>query len=254
MSRIIAISNQKGGVAKTTTTQAIASILKKRGYKVLAVDIDAQGNLSDSINAVVTETTNTICEVLKREISINEAIQNLPAFDIVPSDIVLASVEQALTQVGKEYRLKEALKSIANQYDFILIDTPPSLGLMTLNAFTAANEVIIPTTAGKFAVKGIKDLFNTIKSVQSYCNENLKISGILFTKYDPRTNNSKDIRILVENMSKALNIPLFNSFIRNRVAVDEAQARGESLLNYGDCKDIVEDYENFLNEYFAKEI
>jgi len=253
MSRIITISNQKGGVAKTTTTQTVASILKKRGYKVLAVDIDPQGNLSDSINAV-TENTSTIYEVLKQEEDINETIQRFPAFDIVPSDIVLASADQTLAQAGREYRLKEALESVSNKYDFILIDTPPSLGLLTVNAFTAAQEIIVPTTAGKFAVKGITELFKTVQSVKKYYNSNLKISGILFTKFDPRTNNSKDIKILVENMAKALNIPFFDSFIRNRVAVDEAQARSESLLDFSGCEDIVEDYENFINEYFVKEI
>jgi chromosome partitioning protein len=253
MARIIAISNQKGGVAKTTTTQALASILKNRGYKVLAIDIDAQGNLSDSVNAI-TENTNTIYEVLKQEVSTKEAIQSFYAFDIIPSDIVLASADQTLAQTGKEYRLKEAVEQISEQYDFVLIDTPPSLGLLTVNAFTAANEVIIPTTAGKFAVKGIKELFNTVQSVKKYYNNDLKIKGILFTKFDPRTNNSKDIKILVEKIGEALNIPLFKSYIRNRVAVDEAQARSESLLNFNGCEDIIEDYENFINEYFAEEI
>lgn len=253
MARIIAISNQKGGVRKSTSAQAIASILKRRGYKVLAIDIDAQGNLSDSVNAV-TEDTATIYEVLRQEVSINEAIQHFPDFDIVPADIVLASADQTLAQTGKEYRLKEAVEQISNQYDFIIIDTPPSLGLLTVNAFTAAHEVIIPTTAGKFATKGIKELFNTVQSVKKYFNRDLTIKGILFTQFDPRTNNSKDIRMLVEKIGEALNIPIFKTFIRSRVAVEEAQARGKSLLDFSGCEDVVEDYENFLNDYLAKEI
>jgi chromosome partitioning protein len=251
MTRIIAVSNQKGGVRKSTSTQAIASILTRRGHKVLAIDIDAQGNLSDSVNAV-TEDTNTIYEVLKQEASPDEAIQHFADFDIIPADIVLASAEQTLAQTGKEYRLKEALEKITNPYDFILIDTPPSLGLLTVNAFTAADEVLIPTTAGKFAAKGIKELFNTVKSVKKYFNHDLFIKGILFTQFDPRTNNSKDIRALVEKMGEALDIPVFQTFIRSRVAVEEAQARGQSLLNYTGCEDVIEDYENFLNEYLKE--
>jgi len=248
MARIIAISNQKGGVAKTTTTQAIAAILKQRGHKVLAIDFDPQGNLSDSINAD-TENTSTIYEVLKQEASVADAIQSLPAFDIISSDIVLASADQTLSQTGKEYRLKEVIEPVKHKYDFILIDTPPSLGILTVNAFTAADEIIVPTTAGKFAVKGIKELFNTVQNVRKYCNSNLKVSGILFTKFDQRMNNSKDIKILVEKIGEALDIPLFKTFIRNRIAVDEAQLRSESILDFKGCEDVIDDYNNFVNEF-----
>ena len=251
MSRIIAISNQKGGVAKTTTAQAIAAILKQRGFKVLAIDFDPQGNLSDSINAK-TDEASTIYEVLKHEVGIKEAIQHFPAFDIIPADIVLASASQNLPQTGREHQLKEAIEPIKNDYDFIIIDTPPSLGTLTVNAFTAADEVIIPTTAGKFAVKGIKELFNTVKGVRKYSNNNLKISGILFTKFDPRMNNSKEIKELVERMGELLNVSLFETFIRNRVAVDEAQSRSENILDFKGCEDIVADYDNFINEFLGE--
>ena len=250
MTRIIAVSNQKGGVAKTTTTQAMASILKQRGHKVLAIDFDPQGNLSDSINAATDDNNiNTIYEVLKEEAGAAESIQRLPAFDIISSDIVLASADQTLLQTGKEYRLKEVIEPVKNKYDFILIDTPPSLGILTVNAFTAANEIIVPTTAGKFAVKGIKELYNTVKNVRKYCNGNLKVSGILFTKFDPRMNNSKDIKILVEKIGEALDIPIFKTFIRNRIAVDEAQLRSESILNFKGCEDVIDDYNHFINEF-----
>lgn len=253
MSRVIAISNQKGGVAKTTTAQTMAAVLKQRGHNVLAVDLDPQGNLSDSIN-VKTEGANTIYEVLISEADIGEAIQQLTDFDIIPADIVLASADQTLSQTGKEYQLKEAIEPIKKLYDFIVIDTPPSLGILTINAFTAADDIIIPATAGKFAVKGIKELFNTVKSVQKYCNSSLKISGILFTKFDPRTNNSKDIKILVEKISEALGIPLFKTFIRNRVAVEEAQARSENIVSFKGCEDIFDDYNNFVNEFLKERL
>jgi len=251
MGKVIAISNQKGGVCKTTTTQAIAAILKRRGYKVLAIDFDPQGNLSDSIGAA-SEDISTIFEILKQEANITEAIQKLPAFDIIAADIVLASADQTLSQTGKEYLLKEAIYPIKEQYDYILIDTPPSLAILTVNAFTAADEIIIPTTPGKFAVKGIKELYNTAQRVKKYCNNNLKIRGILFTKFDPRTNNSKDMKILVEKISEALDIPLFNTFIRNRVAVDEAQSRNQNILDYKGCEDIANDYDAFITEYLKE--
>ena len=253
MVKIIAISNQKGGVAKTTTTQAIAKVLGQRGFRVLVIDFDPQGNLSDSVKAE-TEDTYTIYEVLKQEANARGVIQHFPDFDIIPADIVLASADQTLGQTGKEYRLKESLEPVRDLYDYILIDTPPSLGILTVNAFTAADEVIVPTTAGKFAVKGIKELYNTVQNVRKYCNSSLKIKGILFTKFDPRTNNSKDIKLLVEKLSEVLGAPLFNTFIRNRVAVDEAQSRSLDVLSFKGCEDIARDYNSFIDEYLKEGI
>lgn len=251
--KVIAVSNQKGGVAKTTTTQAVASVLKERGYRVLAIDFDPQGNLSDSVNAA-TEDACTIYEVITREAGAEEAIVRLPSFDIIPADIVLASADQTLAQTGKEYRLKEAIEPIKGQYDYILIDTPPSLGILTVNAFTAADEVLVPTTAGKFAIKGVKELHSTVQNVQKYCNADLKIRGILFTRFDPRTNNAKDMRILAGKLSDALGAPLFDTFIRNRVAVDEAQSRSLDLLTFKGCEDIAGDYNAFVDEFLKEGI
>jgi len=253
MAQVIAISNQKGGVAKTTTTQAVAAILKQRGYKVLAIDFDPQGNLSDSADARV-EDTDTIYEVLAQEISVTDAIQILPAFDIIPANITLASAEQTIAHTGKEYRLKEAIEPVKHCYDYILLDTPPSLGLLIINAYTAADMVIIPTTAGKFAVKGINELYNTVEKVKKYCNSNLVMRGILFTKFDPRTNNSKDMRLLVEKLSEAIETPLFQTYIRNRVAVDEAQTRSKDLLSFKGCEDIANDYNRFIDEFLGERV
>jgi chromosome partitioning protein len=247
MAKVIAVSNQKGGVAKTTTVQAMGAVLGHRGYRVLLVDMDPQGNLSDGVQAV-TDDEYTVYEVLKGEVGIGEAVQQVGGVDVVPADIVLAGADQALAQTGKEYRLKEALGGIQGEYDFVLIDTPPSLGILTINAFTVADEIIVPTTAGKFAVKGIKELYNTVGHVRKYCNGGLVIRGILFTKFDPRTNNSKDMKLLVERLGEAIEVPLFETFIRNRVAVDEAQSRSMNLLWYKGCEDVAEDYGAFVDE------
>jgi chromosome partitioning protein len=245
---VIAVSNQKGGVAKTTTAQAVAAILKRRGFEVLAIDFDPQGNLSDSVGA--KDDMCTVYEILTGDASVNEAVQRIPGvFDIIPADIVLASAEQTLSGTGREYRLKEAVEQLKEAYDYIVIDTPPSLGILTVNAFTAADCVIVPTTAGKFAVKGIKELHNTVLNVKKYCNANLKIRGILFTKFDTRTNNGRDMKALVEMLGKSLDIPLYKTYIRNRVAVDEAQSRSFGILDFKGCEDVADDYNAFVDEF-----
>ena len=196
--RIIAVSNQTGGVGKTTTSQALTAGLAAKGYKVMGIDLDPQGNFSVACGS---ENYNvpTIYELMKREVTAEETIQHMKGgYDILPSNIMLAGAEQELSQTGKEHRLKEAIAPIVEKYDYIIIDTPPSLGVLTVNAFTAASDILIPTTAGIFATTGINQLNETVKSVQRYCNPNVKIIGIIFTRFNPRANISKQIKELTE--------------------------------------------------------
>lgn len=248
MKKVIAIANQKGGVAKTTTAGAFAAGLTNRGYKVLAVDLDPQGNLSDSIGA---DSINrpTVYEMLKREVKAREVVQKFSAFDIIPANILLASADIEFTMTGKEHRLKETLAEIDYNYDFIILDTPPSLGVMTVNAFTYANEVIIPTTAGIFAATGIAQLYNSIETVKKYCNPNIKIAGILLTKYNPRANIYKDIRDLTETLGNKFNTKVYNTFIRNSIAIEEAQANKEDIYTYKLNSTVAQDYISFIDEY-----
>lgn len=246
--KVIAIANQKGGVAKTTTTGAFAAGLSNRGYKVLAIDLDPQGNLSDSVGAEMCELP-TIYELLKREVKPNEIIQHLGSFDIMPANITLAMSEQELTQTGKEHRLKETVSPIKDNYDFIIIDTPPSLGVLTVNAFTFADEIIIPTTAGIFAANGIKQLYDTIQNVRKYCNDKVEIAGILLTRFNPRSNINKDIKELTEQLSNVIKVPLFKTYIRNSIVVEEVQAYKEDIFNYKNGSVVAEDYNNFIDEY-----
>jgi len=248
MTKIIAIANQKGGVAKTTTTGALAAGLKKKGYRVLAVDVDPQGNLSDSAGAD-NEQKATIYDLLKGDISAEEVIQHLEVFDIIPANIMLAGAEQEFSQIGKEQRLKERLLPIADQYDYIIIDTPPALGVLTINAFTLADEIIIPTTAGIFAATGIKQLYDTIINVRKYCNDKVKIAGILLTKYNARANNNKDMKELTEQLGKYMNAPLYETYIRSSIVVEEAQVRKEDLFSYKGNSTVAEDYAAFVDEY-----
>lgn len=250
MSKVIAIANQKGGVAKTTTANIFGMGLKERGYKVLLIDLDPQSNLSSSVGAEMYES-NTAYELLKSTVDVHDTIQATNLIDIIPSNIMLGGAEQELTQTGKEYRLREMIAPIRDEYDFIIIDTPPMLGVLTINAFTAADEIIIPTTAGIFAANGIHQLNNTIENVRKYCNKNLKIAGILLTRYDPRTNIGKDIKTLTEQLSEYIDSPFYNTFIRNSVVIEETQANQLNLFEYKKTATVTEDYSNFTDEYLS---
>ena len=248
----IAIANQKGGVAKTTTVGAMAAALSQRGYKVLAVDLDPQGNLSDATGAECFKLP-TSYELLKKVSKAHEVIQSLEKFDIIPANIMLAGAEQELmAQTGREHRLRETLEPIKDQYDYILIDTPPSLGVLTINSLVCADEVIIPTTAGIFSANGIKQLADTINNVREYCNSQLKISGILLTKYNPRTTISQAIKELTASIGNYIQVIIFNTYIRHSVVVEEVQAKKVDLFSWKKKSTVAEDYSKFVDEYLSR--
>lgn len=246
--RVLTITNQKGGVGKTTTAQAICAGLVSRGFKVLAVDLDSQGNLS-----LASGTNNyevpTVYNVLKREIEIAEAVQNVEGgYDVLPSNIMLASAEQEIQQAGKEFRLREALETVADQYDYVIVDTPPSLGVLTVNALTASNDIIIPLTAGIFATTGIIQLYLLIESVKKYYNPKLRIVGLLFTCFDKRTKIAQAIEKKAEEISEQIDAPIFKTKIRSSVSVNESQARRQDIFDYAKNSTVAKDYEDFLAE------
>ena len=246
---IVAVANQKGGVGKTTTAQALAAGLAERKYRVLGIDLDPQGNFSTACGA---ENYNvlTAYEVMKRGVDIREAIQHMKGgYDVVPANIMLAGAEQELSQTGKEHRLKEAVSVVAGEYDFIVIDTPPSLGVLTVNAFTCATDILIPTTAGIFATAGISQLNETVSSVQKYCNPGVKIRGILFTRFNPRANISRQIKELTEQLSEYISAPIYQTYIRAGVVVEEAQANKADIFDYAGKSTVAEDYRAFIEEF-----
>ena len=246
---IVAVANQKGGVGKTTTAQALAAGLAERKYRVLGIDLDPQGNFSTACGA---ENYNvlTVYEVMKRGADIREAIQHMKGgYDVVPANIMLAGAEQELSQTGKEHRLKEAVSVVAGEYDFIVIDTPPSLGVLTVNAFTCATDILIPTTAGIFATAGISQLNETVGSVQRYCNPGVKIRGILFTRFNPRANISRQIKELTEQLSEYISAPIYQTYIRAGVVVEEAQANKADIFDYAGRSTVAEDYRAFIGEF-----
>ena len=258
MPKIIACANQKGGVGKTTTAGALIAGLARKGYKVLGIDLDPQGNLSNSCGAEMYEKA-TVYELMKREVTAETVIQHASVFhdgkgfDIIPANIMLAGAEQELSQTGKEHRLKETVSPIAKNYDYIIIDTPPSLGVLTVNAFTLADEIIVPTTAGIFAANGIQQLNSTVQNVQKYCNPNVKIVGILLTRFNQRTNIGRQIKELTEQLGTYINAPVYQTYIRNGIAVEEAQANQTDIFSYSESyskkSTVAEDYNNFVEEY-----
>ena len=206
MARIISIINQKGGVGKSTTAEALLAGLTLKGYKTLAVDLDAQGNLTYATGANSQGATSL--GVLTREVDAGDAIQHTPSGDIIPSNKALAGADAFITDTGKEYRLKEALESVASEYDYIIIDTPPALSILTINALTASNSLIIPAQADIYSLQGIEQLAETIQPVKRYCNPTLSIEGIITHLYpQPIGFNSGWSIILVRSKVVIVNKP-----------------------------------------------
>ena len=251
--KVICIANQKGGVAKTATTAIMASALTKRGNKVLAVDMDPQGNLSKQVGA--EDNGRGVYSVLRGDIAIQDAIQHFDRFDILPTNILLAGLEgELVSEIGRSFRLKNALKdsAVRDVYDYVLIDTPPSLGILTTNAIVAADYILIPTDADSDAISGIAQLGNTIQQARQYCNVDPKLLGILFTKFDPRQNNSKDMMKVAMQAANALDTKVFNTFIRSAVIVKETKSRELDLLTAAPDSTVAMDYMALADE-IAKE-
>lgn len=246
MAKIISIINQKGGVGKSTTAEALLSGLTLKGYKALAVDLDAQGNLTYTTRA--TSLGATSLGVLTREVDAGDAVQHTPSGDIIPANKALAGADAFITDTGKEYRLKEALESIAGEYDYIIIDTPPALSILTINALTASHSVIIPAQADIYSLQGIEQLAETIRPVKRYCNPSLFIEGILLTRYNKRSVLGQEVAGLARQIAQRLDTKVFNTTIREAIAVKEAQISQQSLYRYAPKAPVTEDYKAFIEE------
>ncbi|MEG1942832.1 MAG: AAA family ATPase [Angelakisella sp.] len=253
MATVISISNQKGGVGKTTTTYALAAILKDKGYRVLAVDLDPQSNLTFCM-AGDNETLPTIYDVFRGKAKVRQAIQPTESSDIIASNILLSGVELEFTNLGREYILSDALKPILSMYDYVLIDTPPALSILTINAFTASNYILVPMHADIFSLQGMAQLYDTIERVKLYCNPNLQYAGILLTRCNARTKLACEVRGTAELISKDLDIPLFDTSIRSSVAISESQSLQENPLKFASKNPVMQDYIEFAEEMLEKGI
>ena len=252
--QIIAITNQKGGVAKTTTTLAIGAGLARKGHKVLFVDLDAQTNLSYVMEADATGLTgHTSLDVMEGRASASDAIQHTRHGDIIAASPALAGADAVLTQVGKEYRLKEALEPLAPMYDFILLDTPPALGILTVNALTACNGCIIPAQADIYSLQGISQLHNTLQTVKKYCNPSLKVLGILLTRFNSRAIISREAADMIGQAAEQMGSRLYTARIRECTAIKEAQACREDIFTYAPHSNAAADYAALIDEILTEE-
>lgn len=249
---IIAISNQKGGVGKTSTANALAARLHDLGKSVLAIDMDPQGNLSASINAEYD--SGTILDVMRGKVPAKEAVQHKEPFDIIPANILLAGYEQELisSNFGRDIRLKKGIAPLLSEYEYIIIDTAPSLGMLTINSLVAADQVIVPATAEYFATKGLEDFVDTIRNVQEYCgNPYLRIAGILFTLVDTRTINGQAIRAATDEYAKSIGTKTYKIVIRKAIAMGESQTNRMDIFSYSPKSTVARDYAAFVNEFLA---
>lgn len=250
MARIIALVNQKGGVGKTTSTINIGAGLHKAGKRVLMVDLDPQGNLTVSVGIEAYNLDYTVFEVLKGDAEPQAAIVKR-GYDIIPADIRLSGADMELSAVpGREMLLKEALAPIAENYDYILIDCPPSLGLITLNGLTAAREIFIPLQAEFLALNGMAQLLNTVKAVQKRLNPQLDITGIITTLYDGRKNLNKEV---LEKIQQYFPDKTFATLIRDNVALAEAPSFGQDIYEYKPDSRGAEDYTALCDEIIKQE-
>ena len=246
MGKIISVANQKGGVGKTTTVN-LSTILAKKGKKVLLIDTDPQGNATSGLG-VSKDVELSVYDILIGDTEFDETLQEtaIKNLKVCPSNISLAGAEvQLVSMMSREQRLKTKLDKIKDQYDYILIDCPPSLGLVTLNAFTASDSVLIPVQCEYYALEGLTQLLNTIKLTQNHFNKNLEIEGALLTMYDARTNLSNQV---VKEVKKYFEDKVYKTVIPRNVRLSEAPSYGMPITVYDPRSKGAKAYEKFAKE------
>ena len=252
MGRIIAIANQKGGVGKTTTAINLSACLAEKGQRVLVIDIDPQGNTTSGLGIAKDNVDNTIYEVMLQEIDISDAIckdifENL---DIIPSNVNLAGAEIDLIDIeNREYILKNAINTVRNNYDYVILDCPPSLSMLTVNAMTAADTVLVPIQCEYYALEGLTQLIHTINLVKKKLNPLLELEGVVFTMYDSRTNLSLQV---VENVKDNLKQNIYKTIIPRNIRLAEAPSHGLPINKYDTKASGAESYRMLADEVMSR--
>ena len=252
MGKIIAIANQKGGVGKTTTSVNLAASLGVLEKKVLLIDADPQANATSGLGIEVNSSTKGTYQLLEHSVAAEDVIvaTKSPNVEIIPAHIDLVAIEiELVDKMDRESMLKKAISALKKDYDYILIDCAPSLGLITMNALTAADSVIIPIQCEYYALEGLGKLLNTIKSVQKIHNEDLDIEGLLLTMYDSRLRLSNQV---VEEVKKHFDGMVFETIIQRNVRLGEAPSHGESIISYDAGSKGANNYLSLANELIGK--
>lgn len=251
MGYVIALANQKGGVGKTTTSVNLGACLAEEGQHVLLIDIDPQGNATSGTGISKASIEQDVYDVLINETPLDQVIIKTvhEGLDIVPTTIQLSGAEIELTSMmARETRLKDAIDSVSDQYDYVLIDCPPSLGLLTINAFTASDSILIPVQSEYYALEGLSQLLNTIKLVQKHFNPDLKIEGVLMTMYDARTNLGQQVNAEVK---KFFGDQVYKTIIPRNVRLSEAPSHGLPIIDYDPKSRGAEVYRQLAKEVLA---
>ena len=252
MGRIIAIANQKGGVGKTTTAINLSSCLAETGKKVLAIDLDPQGNMTSGLGVDKSELENTVYELMLDECSIKESMTEtvMENLELIPSNVNLAGAEIELLGINeKEYILKNAVDYIRDDYDYIIIDCPPSLNMLTINAMTTADSIVVPIQCEYYALEGLSQLIHTIDLVQERLNPDLSIDGVVFTMYDARTNLSVQV---VDNVKNNLQTTIYNTIIPRNIRLAEAPSHGLPINLYDSKSAGTESYRMLAKEVMER--
>ena len=252
MGRVIAIANQKGGVGKTTTAINLAACLAEAGKNVLTIDLDPQGNMTSGLGVDKSELENTVYELMLDECSIKESMTDtvVEGMKVIPSNVNLAGAEIELLGISeKEYILKNAVDYIKDDYDFIIIDCPPSLNMLTINAMTTADSVLVPIQCQYYALEGLSQLMHTIDLVQQRLNPNLTIDGVVFTMYDVRTNLSIQV---VDSVKANLDAKIYDTLIPRNIRLAEAPSHGLPINMYDAKSAGAESYRSLAKEVMER--
>lgn len=248
--KIIAFTNKKGGVGKTTSALCTAAYLSVLGKKVLAIDMDSQSNFTQASDG--EKGVQGVFDFMKGA-PLEDVLQNAPRYDFIGADKRLSKAASEFDDVGREHILEYALKPVVG-YDYCIIDTPPSMEILTLNALTAADEVIICCQSDGFSVAGLADMKHNIEGVQRWYNSRLKVGGILMTRYNPRTMIAKQLAEIFREAAETMDAKVFQNYIRENTAIRESQVMKQDIYTYKPTSHGAEDYAAFVREYLGDEI